>query len=191
MCNFHSQLTLGCGTCAVWCKSVHKPVDVSLTLTSKDITVCALSKNLAGPRNEHRHDSGFALARTAGYSEGWNWDGGKRAMAASAEGQKFDQAGPVKNKSRRNFRYCAGQRTYTCSGLWNCARIGRQGAESPTNSVVPQFGEIAGRSRATLVDLMNTTGLYSLANRKAPRPDTRASALRGGGRLPHGFQRAS
>jgi hypothetical protein len=25
------------------------------------------------------------------------------------------------------------------------------------------------------VDLMNTTGLYSLANRKAPRPDTRAS----------------
>jgi uncharacterized lipoprotein len=59
------------------------------------------------------------------------------------------------------------------------ARIGRQGAES-TNSVVPQFGEITRDAQgATLVDLMNTTGLYSLANRKAPRPDTRASALRG------------
>jgi hypothetical protein len=37
------------------------------------------------------------------------------------------------------------------------------------------------------VDLMNTTGLYSLANRKAPRPDTRASHSGAvGGRLPHG-----
>jgi hypothetical protein len=43
-------------------KHVHKPVDVSLTLTSKDITVCAI-KNLAGPRNRHRHDSRVQLCR--------------------------------------------------------------------------------------------------------------------------------
>jgi endonuclease/exonuclease/phosphatase family metal-dependent hydrolase len=59
------------------------------------------------------------------------------------------------------------------------ARIGRQGAESPTNSVVPQFGEITRRSGATLVDLMNTTGCTVWQTEKAPRPDTRASALRG------------
>jgi hypothetical protein len=48
------------------------------------------------------------------------------------------------------------------------------GAESHQLSS-PQFGEITRDAQgATLVDLMNTTGLYSLAN-KAPRPDTRAS----------------
>jgi hypothetical protein len=53
------------------------------------------------------------------------------------------------------------------------------GARWSPNSVVPQFGEITRDAQgATLVDLMNTTGLYSLANRKA-RPDTRAFALRG------------
>jgi hypothetical protein len=36
------------------------------------------------------------------------------------------------------------------------------------------------------VDLMNTTGLYSLANRKAPRPDTCIHSGAVGGRLPQG-----
>jgi ATP-dependent Zn protease len=46
----------------------------------------------------------------------------------------------------------------------------------------PSVREIAGRSGATLVDLMNTTGLYSLAER--PRDPIHASALRAvGGRL--------
>jgi hypothetical protein len=40
-------------------KHVHKPVDVSLTLTSKDITVCAI-KRPGWTRNRHRHDSGFS-----------------------------------------------------------------------------------------------------------------------------------
>jgi hypothetical protein len=47
----------------------------------------------------------------------------------------------------------------------------------PTNSVVPQFGEITRDAQgATLVDLMNTTGLYSLANRKGP--ETRYTCIR-------------
>jgi endonuclease/exonuclease/phosphatase family metal-dependent hydrolase len=58
------------------------------------------------------------------------------------------------------------------------ARIGRQGAESPTNSVVPQ-GEITRDARSYASGSHEHNGLYSLANRKAPRPDTRASALRG------------
>jgi hypothetical protein len=67
------------------------------------------------------------------------------------------------------------------------ARIGRQGAESPTNSVVPQFEITRDAQGATLVDLMNTTGLYSLANRKARDPihvHPHSGAV--GGRLPHG-----
>jgi hypothetical protein len=60
--------------------------------------------------------------------------------------------------------------------------------QSPTNSVVPQFGEITRDAQgATLVDLMNTTGLYSLANRKARDPihvHPHSGAV--GGRLPHG-----
>jgi hypothetical protein len=38
-------------------RNVHKPVDVSLTLTSKDITVCAIQET-AGPTV--RHDPGFS-----------------------------------------------------------------------------------------------------------------------------------
>jgi hypothetical protein len=54
----------------------------------------------------------------------------------------------------------------------------------PTNSVVPQFGEIAGQG-ATLVDLMNTTGLYSLANR--PRDPIHVHRTQGQSvELPHG-----
>jgi hypothetical protein len=49
------------------------------------------------------------------------------------------------------------------------ARIGRQGAESPTNSVVV----LSSRSRGTLRSYASGShehnGLYSLANRKGPR----------------------
>jgi hypothetical protein len=130
------------------------------------------------------------------------------ALRSCVGGQKFDQATWVrlKSKSRQNLCLSAYVRpisptrsqaefaddlsaltvdiehwqqknTVVVCGDFN-ARIGRQGAESPTNSVVPQFERSRGTSGATLVDLMNTTGC-SLANRKAPRPDTRASALRG------------
>jgi hypothetical protein len=54
------------------------------------------------------------------------------------------------------------------------------------NSVVPQFGEIT-RDAQELRILMNTTGLYSLANRKGPDPihvHSHSGAV--GGRLPHG-----
>jgi hypothetical protein len=71
----------------------------------------------------------------------------------------------------------ATENTVVVCGDFN-ARIGRQGGV-PYQLSSPSVRDHAGRSGATLVDLMNTTGLYSLANRKAPRPDTRASALRG------------
>jgi hypothetical protein len=52
------------------------------------------------------------------------------------------------------------------------ARIGRQGAES--NSVVPQFGD-RGTLKATLVDLMNTTGCTVW---QTERPETRYTCIR-------------
>jgi hypothetical protein len=55
------------------------------------------------------------------------------------------------------------------------ARIGRQGAESPTNSVVPQFGEITRDAQgATLVDLMNTNVQFG----KQKGPETRYTCIR-------------
>jgi hypothetical protein len=55
--------------------------------------------------------------------------------------------------------------------------LGAKVQSPPTQSLSSEITRDA--QGATLVDLMNTTGLYSLANRKGPRPDTRAFALRG------------
>jgi hypothetical protein len=204
-------------------KHVHKPVDVSLTLTSKDITVCAIQETWLDC-NRHRHDSRVQLCRTAGTQlrlDPWRnrvpdqtrCHGLLRAAALA----KFDQATWVrlKSKSRQNslvlvsayvrpisptrsqaefaddlsltvdIEHWQQKNTVVVCGDFN-ARIGRQGAESPTNSVVPQF-ETRDAQGATLVDLMNTTGLYSLANRKGP--ETRYTYPHSGavgGRLPHG-----
>jgi endonuclease/exonuclease/phosphatase family metal-dependent hydrolase len=59
------------------------------------------------------------------------------------------------------------------------ARIGRQGAESPTNSVVLSSERSRGTLRRTLVDLMNTRGCTVWQTEKAPRPDTRAFRTQG------------
>jgi hypothetical protein len=62
-----------------------------------------------------------------------------------------------------------------------------QGAESPTNSVVPQFEITRDAQGATLVDLMNTTGC-TVWQTERPRDPIHVHPHSGavGGRLPHG-----
>jgi hypothetical protein len=48
-------------------KHVHKPVDVSLTLTSKDITVCAIQESGWTPIDTVM-TPGFSYVGTAGYA---------------------------------------------------------------------------------------------------------------------------
>jgi hypothetical protein len=96
-------------------KHVHKPVDVSLTLTSKDITVCAIQETWLDP-NRHRHDPGFSYVGLLGTQ--LRLDPGGTGFLIKQDvmgcvtqllkGQKFDQATWVrlKSKSRQNSRVC-------------------------------------------------------------------------------------
>jgi exonuclease III len=192
-------------------KHVHKPVDVSLILASKDINVCAIQETWLDPSIDSVQTPGFTFVGTAGYATEVGPRGGTGFLIKQDvmgcvtqlrwKGQKFDQATWVrmKSKSKQNsivlvsayvrpisqtrshadfandlvaltedIEHWQRKNTVVVCGDFN-ARIGRQGAESPTNSVVPQFGEITRDAQgATLVDLMNTTGLFSLANRTGP-----------------------
>ena len=203
-------------------KHVHKAVDISLTLTSKDINVCAVQETWLGA-SDSVLTPGYTFIGTAGYVTEVGSRGGTGFLIKQDvmgcitqlrwKGQKFDQATWIrlKSKSKQNSIVlvsayvrpisqtrshvdfandlvaltddieCWQQRnTVVVCGDFN-ARIGRQGAESSTNSVVPPFGEITRDAQgAALVDLMNTTGLFSLANRIGP--ETEYTCIRTQGR---------
>jgi exonuclease III len=200
-------------------KHVHKPVDVSLTLASKDINICAVQETWLDPSVDTVITPGFDFVGTAGYATEVGPRGGTGFLIKQDvmgcvtqlrwKGQKFDQATWVrmKSKSRQNsivlvsayvrpvsptrshadfaedlnaltvdIEYWQRNNTVVVCGDFN-ARIGRQGADAPTNSVIPQFGETTRDAQgATLVDLMNTTGMFSLANRTGP--DTKFTCIR-------------